>query len=154
VFVELVEAIDRLARSVLGFLKIADGELSITGMWLNVNGPGAGHPRHSHPNNFLSGVYYVSVPARANAISFHDPRVQASVVRPPVTELTGENADRAVVQVESGCLLAFPAWLEHSVDQNPSNERRISLSYNLMFARYAEELSRPLWEGGRRPMPR
>jgi uncharacterized protein (TIGR02466 family) len=152
-FRDLVAAVDRLARSVLGFLKIADATLVITGLWANVNAPGAGHPRHSHPNNFLSGAYYVDVAPGADSINFHDPRVQASVVRPPVTDLTGENADQAVVQVETGSLIMFPAWLEHSVDPNRSKGRRISLSYNMMFALYAETLSRPLWEGGRRRLP-
>jgi len=47
----------------------------------------------------------------------------------------------------------FPAWLQHSVDRNASEHVRISLGFNLMFARYAETMSRPLWTPGRRPAP-
>ena len=61
------------------------------------------------------------------------------------TDLTAENTDQVVVKVEDGTLLLFPAWLPHSVDPNGSGKPRISLSFNVMFASYAETLSKPLW---------
>lgn len=139
----LLAAIDRLARGVLEFLRIGDcGPLRVTGCWANLNAPGASHRMHAHPNNFLSGVYYVRVPAGADAINFHDPRPQAAVLRPPVTALTAENTDQVVVRVAEGTLLLFPAWLQHSVDANPAQERRVSVSFNLMFE---QPIARPLW---------
>ena len=44
---------------VLRFLRIGTRELEITGCWATVLAPRASHKLHSHPNNFLSGVYYV-----------------------------------------------------------------------------------------------
>lgn len=41
--------------------------------------------------------------------------------------------------------LLFPAWRPHSVDPNRSDRTRISISFNVMFSSYAEELSKPLW---------
>ena len=55
---------------------------------------GAGHRMHSHPNNFLSGVYYVQTHEGADSINFHDPRPQTGIIRPPVTGLTAENTDQ------------------------------------------------------------
>jgi uncharacterized protein (TIGR02466 family) len=107
--------------------------------------PGASHKLHSHPNNFLSGVYYVRTGEGADTINFHDPRSQASVIRPPVVELTGENTDQVVVRVSDGMLLLFPSWLEHSVDANRSDKERISISFNLMFSSFPQRLSKPLW---------
>ena len=49
------------------------------------------------------------------------------------------------VHVPTGTLLMFPAWLQHSVDPNRSESRRISISFNVMFSAYAENISRPLW---------
>jgi uncharacterized protein (TIGR02466 family) len=144
---ELVSCIHRMAGSILGFLKIGAAGIEITGCWANVNLPGAGHKMHSHPNNFLSGVYYVQVQDGADTINFHDPRVQTGIIRPPVTELTAENTDQVVVRVQAGALLMFPAWLPHSVDPNRSELERISISFNLMFPSYAETMSQPLWEG-------
>jgi len=142
----LVAAIERLAKGVLEFLRIGECEAPrITGCWANVNAPGAAHRMHSHPNNFLSGVYYVQVPQGANTVNFHDPRPQAAVLRPPVTELGAQNTDQVVVRVAAGTLLLFPAWLAHSVDPNASGETRVSVSFNLMFPRFAETLAQPLW---------
>ena len=81
--------------------------LEITGCWANVNG--WSHGVHTHPNNFLSGVYYVQTQAGADTINFHDPRVQTALIRPPVTALTADNTDQVVVRVREGTLLLFPA---------------------------------------------
>ena len=110
----LVEA----AESVLAYLKIDHAGFRITGCWANVSPPGARHRAHRHPNNYLSGVYYLRTQPGANSISFLDPRPQAGIIRPPVTALTAENTEQVVVQVEDGTLLMLPAWLGHSVDPN------------------------------------
>ena len=144
-FRELVTPIRRAAGSVLRFLHIGYDALEITGCWANVLAPGAAHKMHSHPNNFLSGVYYVRTRPGADTINFHDPRVQASVIRPPVSELTSENTDQVVVKVAEGTLLLFPAYLSHSVDANASEGERVTISFNLMFSAFTEHLSKPLW---------
>lgn len=144
-FARLAACLREAAEQALDFLKIDHGRLRITGCWANVAAPGAFHGMHSHPNNFLSGVYYVQVQAGADTINFHDPRPQTGVIRPPVAELTAYNTDQVVVQVENGTLLIFPAWLPHSVPPNESRERRISVSFNAMFEGFAETMSAPLW---------
>jgi len=141
----LVACVDSAAKAVLEFLRIEYDALLITGCWATVNAPGAAHRMHSHPNNFLSSVYYVQVAEGADTINFHDPRPQSVIIHPPVTELTAYNTDQVVVRVEEGMLLVFPAWLPHSVDANASERPRISVSSNLMFSAYAEQLSKPLW---------
>ena len=141
----LVQAIEGAVREVLDFLKIGHREFAITGCWANVAAPGGSHRMHSHPNNFLSGVYYVQVQEGADTIGFHDPRPQAGVIRPPVTELTAYNTDQVVVKVAIGTLLVFPAWLPHSVESNRSTRSRISVSFNVMFSDLAEQLAQPLW---------
>jgi uncharacterized protein (TIGR02466 family) len=149
-FQELVGRIDEAAESVLDYLKVGHKGFNITGCWANVNAPGAGHHAHSHPNNYLSGVYYVRTHQGANTINFHDPRLQTGIFRPPVTELTADNTDQVVVKVKDGTLLMFPAWLQHSVDPNRSDCARVSISFNIMLSSYAETMSKPGWNGGRR----
>lgn len=137
--------VEDAARSILHFLHVGAGALKITGCWANINPPGAVHRMHSHPNNFLSGVYYLRVPAGADRINFHDPRPQTGVIRPPVTALSAANTDQVVATVSAGTLLLFPAWLPHSVDANPTAEERISVSFNLMFSDFTERMAPPLW---------
>lgn len=144
-FRDLVSCVGTAANSILRFLRIGGEDLEITGCWATVLAMGALHRVHSHPNNFLSGVYYVRTHAGADTINFHEPRHQASVIRPPVVELTAENTDQVVVKVKNGMLLLFPAYLEHSVDANMSEEERISISFNLMFSSFTHTMSKPLW---------
>ena len=129
----------------LPFLKIGEGEIQITGCWSNLYASGAAHRAHSHPNNYLSAVYYVSTWHGADTINFHDPRSQAGVIRPPVTALTSANIDQVVVRVQDGTLLVFPSYLYYSVDANASGESRTSVGFSLMFSAFTDALSKPLW---------
>jgi uncharacterized protein (TIGR02466 family) len=144
-FLDLAACVGNATRSVLRFLRIGSQAVEITGCWATVLARGAAHKAHSHPNNFLSGVYYVRTRPGSDAINFHDPRTQAGVIRPPVVELTAENTDQVVVRVTNGTLLVFPSYLEHSVDANVNEEERISVSFNVMFSSFTEKLSKPLW---------
>jgi uncharacterized protein (TIGR02466 family) len=144
-FRDLVACIERGVTSILRFLRIGQETFQITGCWATVLAKGASHRMHSHPNNFLSGAYYLRTHPGADTINFHDPRRQTGIIRPPVVELTAENTDQVVVKVRNGTLLMFPSYLEHSVDANTSDEERISLSFNVMFSGFAEELAKPLW---------
>ena len=142
---QLAACVGNAAKSILRFLRVGYEACEITGCWATVLATGAAHKAHSHPNNFLSGVYYVRTRPGSDAINFHDPRTQAGVIRPPVVELTAQNTDQVVVRVTNGTLLMFPSYLEHSVDANASEEERISVSFNVMFSSFTEKLSKPLW---------
>ncbi|MGH8764306.1 MAG: 2OG-Fe(II) oxygenase family protein [Burkholderiales bacterium] len=144
-FRDLVACINNATKGILRFLRIGYDAFEITGCWANVLARGAAHKAHSHPNNFLSGVYYVRTHAGTDTLNLHDPRIQTSVIRPPVVELTAENTDQVVVRVRDGTLLLFPSYLQHSVDANMSGEERISISFNIMFSSFTENLSKPLW---------
>ena len=39
----------------------------------------------------------------------------------------------------------FSAYLHHSVDTNRSEKERVSISFNIMFSAFTENLSKPLW---------
>ena len=144
-FRDLVACVNHAAQGILCFLRIGYDAVEITGCWANVLAKGAAHKAHSHPNNFLSGVYYLRTHPGTDTINFHDPRTQTGIIRPPVTELTSENTDQVVVKVKNGSLLVFPSYLQHSVDANMSDEERISISFNVMFSSFTENLSKPLW---------
>ena len=141
----LVACTHDAAETVLEFLRTGDSAFEITGLWANMTPKGAAHPIHSHPNNFLSGVYYLRTHEGANTVNFHDPRPQTGIIRPPVTELTAENTDLVVVKISDGTLLMFPSWLPHSVDASGRDETRISVSFNVMPSAYTERMSKPLW---------
>lgn len=143
----LVEIANGAVTSILEFLKVEHAGFSITGCWANVGAPGSPHKMHSHPNNFLSGVYYVRAPEGGNSISFHDPRPQPAIIAPPRSEMGPANAAKADLKVEAGDLVIFPAWLFHSVPINRSRENRVSVAFNFMFRDFDRLMSPPQWSG-------
>lgn len=144
-FQDLVLCVRRAVAGILRFLKVGYDAFEISGCWATVLATGAAHRLHQHPNNYLSGVYYLRTHPGANTINFHDPRSQTGIIRPPVVTLTSDNTDQVVVRVQNGTLLVFPAYLPHSVDANASEEERISISFNIMFSGFTQHLSKPLW---------
>lgn len=146
-FADLVGLIDRTAAGALKFLGLKTPGAGITGMWANINPKGGQSSAHTHPNNFLSAVYYVKVPRGEGEIHFVDPRPQAEVMLPPTAEDNRFNGNRRVFDVAPGRLVMFPAWLRHSVPPNRSDEERISIAANLMLDLYVETASKPLWRG-------
>jgi len=143
----LVRAIGQAASQVLDFLDVAYDQARITGCWANINAVHANHHEHTHPNNFLSGVYYVQADEGANSISIIDPRPQRAVIRPRVTESTPFNSSEFGLSVKPGDLLVFPAWLPHAVGHNNSTRERISISFNVMFDDFTDTMSPPEWTG-------
>jgi uncharacterized protein (TIGR02466 family) len=146
-FAELAAVIRAGAKGVFEFLEIDRPTFEITGCWVNINPKGGLNTRHTHPNNFLSGTYYVQVPPGANRIVFEDPRPQAMTMLPRVRKPTRFVANEQSVEVRPGRMVLFPAWLTHGVPANPGETERISVSFNVMFADFVETMSRPLWRG-------
>ena len=120
-------------RGVLDFLKCSYDDFEITDCWANTNAKGQAHQIHTHPNNLLSGVYYVRAPVDGGDIVFHDPRQQAIVLIPKVTERTPFNASKHRIPPKEGRLLVFPSWFQHNVETNASEEERTSISFNVML---------------------
>ena len=133
-FGQLIGLIQSAVSGVFDYLKIEVENAAITGCWANVNGVGARHRQHTHPNNLLSGVYYVNTSSGSDKITFDDPRVQSYVIYPRFKEPTIENSAEINITAREGTLLVFPAWLQHRVGPNESNSERISVSFNAMVS--------------------
>ena len=100
---------------------------------------------HGHPNNFLSGVYYVQTNPGTETVKFNDPRSRIAIIRPPVAELAAQSTDQVVVKVIEGTLLMFPALLWLSVSRDDSDAPRIRVSFNVMVPSFAGSRAEPLW---------
>lgn len=146
-FQDLMTIFHTAAKGVLDRLEVEYGPVQITVCWANLNPKGAVHHSHNHPNNYLSGVYYVQVAPGSDAIQFHDPRSQVTMIAPRVKTYNLHNSVVANVRVRAGQLIIFPAWLVHSVAANMSDELRVSISFNIMFSDYVERVSKPKWGG-------
>ena len=106
-------------------------EVKIKSMWAIINEKGAFNQRHHHGNSDLSAAYYVSAKQDCGDIVFYDPR-PAPVYKHPISKSPNIlNASVNSIKPEEGLLVLFPSYLEHSVNPNNSNHRRIVISFNV-----------------------
>ena len=89
----------------------------------------------------------MSAPQGADEIKFEDSRPCWRHVAPDVTEQTLDNSNTVTYTVKTGALILFPAWLMHDVPPNRSQDRRVSVSFNVMFRRFEETISKAQWTG-------
>ena len=106
----------------------SEDKLAITQSWLNKNEKGESHHEHVHPNSMISGVWYPVIHDKLPPIQFRN-RAQRDV------ELSTEryntfNSATFMLPLNPGELILFPSNLTHSVQPNPFDEERISLSFN------------------------
>ena len=68
-------------------------------------------------------------------IAFYDPR-PAPLFKHPISKKPNIlNASSNSIKPEEGLLVLFPSYLEHSVNPNQSNEKRIVISFNLSLVK-------------------
>lgn len=146
-FAELTGLMSKAIKAALDFLQVDYTDFAITGCWANFNPTGGLNSAHTHPNNFLSGVYYVQIPTGADSIEFTDPRPAAVACMPPAKQLNRFNGNRMSVQVKPGRIVLFPSWLSHNVPVNRTEQERVSIAFNAMFTTFGETMSAPLWRG-------
>ena len=101
-------------------------------MWANINYKDSFNRNHVHANSFFSGAYYVKVPKNSGQIKFNDPRSGPKYIFPNQKKVPLPEHLWKELQVEpvENRVIMFPAWLEHLVDLNQSNDTRISVSFN------------------------
>jgi hypothetical protein len=143
----LIEIVLGTARGICDSLGLVYDDVAVTGCWANVSQRGYPHRPHIHPNNYLSGAYYVRTSPGADAICFHDPRMQATMIVPPARNQDRVNSDMVTLDVREGMLVMFPAWLQHSVPPNASDETRVSVAFNVMFPSFGTAMASPMWRG-------
>ncbi len=143
-FAEFTQFVEVASRSIAQLLQLEQYPMMITGCWANINPPGTYHPTHNHPNNYLSGVYYVAIPETGSELLFQDPR--PSLIMPWSGKLNRLTANAAAEQAQPGRMVVFPSWLRHHVPSNEGTTERISISFNLMFKNFAETAAAPRWK--------
>ncbi len=106
----------------------------ISNMWAIINTGGSANLRHQHGNSTISGAYYVRAPQDCGDIVFYDPRPAPIYSYPNVKSVNFLNAQVNGISPVEGALILFPSFLDHSVNENKSNEERIVISFNISLS--------------------
>ncbi|MCG8416039.1 MAG: 2OG-Fe(II) oxygenase family protein [Pseudomonadales bacterium] len=101
--------------------------------WANINPPGASNKIHFHANCHFSGIYYISLKApECGSIFFRDPRVASRMLTYPIAKPTEFTTEEVRMKPEEGRMYVFPGWLEHGVEENRSDQDRVSIAFNVL----------------------
>ncbi len=106
-------------------------KVKISNMWTIINTGGAANLRHQHGNSTISGAYYVRAPKNCGDIVFYDPRPAPIFSHPKANSPNLLNAQVNGISPKEGALVLFPSFLDHSVNENLSNDERIVISFNI-----------------------
>jgi uncharacterized protein (TIGR02466 family) len=108
--------------------------LGISNYWININKKNHYNKMHIHSSSILSGCYYAVVPPRSGSIVLYN-RPETSFIMDELKQIgakeTGFTATSQAFEPKAGAVLIFPGWLQHSVEENRSEDYRISIAFNL-----------------------
>lgn len=108
--------------------------LRITQSWCNYAGVGESHPRHSHRNSIVSGVYYPQTTPE-DTITFHHPTAEYRMFDLSRSNFNAFNSGSWWLPTPQNTLILFPSDLQHSVSARNRTDipDRVSLSFNTFF---------------------
>ena len=106
--------------------------------WLSIKSPGETHIPHTHPNSFISGVYYYEdIPSETPLIFQKGGKSTTTFQMIPPFDVEKSfqssfgNREYAIAP-KKGDLVLFPSYLLHYVPTNPTNVSRGGLAVNIM----------------------
>jgi uncharacterized protein (TIGR02466 family) len=101
---------------------------SLESMWIQTYNKPHMLEKHTHPNSWYSGVYYLSADDEAGPIVFHDPRPDVGIVSYYKDREDDRITNKIEFKSEPGLLILFPSWCMHSV--LVGSGARVSISFN------------------------
>lgn len=114
--------------------------LRITQSWCNYTEPGQFHHKHTHPNSFVSGVFYAQADKDTDRIYFH--RNLIDQLRTPTDTWNAYNSETWWMEAYVGRMYLFPSHLAHNVEAVKGTGTRISLSFNTFpIGNFGEDFS-------------
>lgn len=122
-------AIDVYAKDLLQW--VPENNLYVTQSWVNKNAKDTQHSPHTHPNSFVSGVFYLTDNPAPTVFS---QRVNHMfpLDMPCVSENQYNQRFRKyqINPERKGQMILFPSSVEHFVPSNPDSSERMTLSFN------------------------
>jgi uncharacterized protein (TIGR02466 family) len=101
----------------------------ITQSWLNYTEKDQYHPKHSHSNSFVSGVFYINCHKELDKITFFNDDYKT--IKPEVKTWNLYNSESWWFPVKTNDIIMFPSSLNHMVETKQGDNTRISLAFNV-----------------------
>lgn len=105
--------------------------------WININKQGGWNTPHCHFGTF-SAVYYVWAQPNQGTLQLVDrDHIKTSMFNPKtVHSFNGANSSNHTITPATGKLVIFPSWVLHYVDDNTTDQNRISIAFNITTPKF------------------
>ena len=129
------ELLKEIITNSVSKLPISEGVYAAVEGWKNINEPGNFNIKHVHPEADFSGVLWIKVQENCGNILFETPNFFEKYQE--LHSYTDEFALKTNSYMtyffypKEGKILIFPSSLSHQVEENKSDEDRISYSFNI-----------------------
>ena len=130
---ELMDEIIPLIRNIIEEKIYKDPKSKLFSMdsWININSKYSYNKQHIHGGNvILSIVYYAKVPKDSGSFYFKCPSARADKLSYLGIDKDNIFSSHRERLPDVGDVIVFPGWIEHGVNQNMSDEDRISYAFN------------------------
>jgi hypothetical protein len=145
-FAGLVAGLTRGARQALdelAYLKTVRPQVSA--LWASAAPAQRAEPLVQAGNAFFAGLLVLEAPGEP-VLRAADPRPQAQVLQPAVSETNALNATEVLLPLPVGRALLFPGWLAHGLAPSAAPGERLVLRFSLLFENMVAEVSPPNWD--------
>lgn len=107
-----------------------DVKCKITQCWANYSEKGQWHHQHSHPNSFISGVFYVNSDSEKDKIFFHKSGYKQIDIPHEQDNWNIYNSETWYFPAIENQIILFPSSLSHNVETIDTDRIRVSISLN------------------------
>jgi uncharacterized protein (TIGR02466 family) len=117
------------------------GHPAVTDMWINAYKTNQSQEVHDHSPGHFSAIHYIKYDSDQHLPTiFINPYKQASISNKPefhsdIDQIPQTYVGQSFVKVKEGDLLIFPAFFEHKVPRQKTDELRVTLAFNFNFVK-------------------
>ena len=129
-FKDSVDVLKEAISEVLGFGGVQYDDLALTSLRASRYTQPEVSPLEVRPNNLLSGIFFLK--ADGGRITFFDPRPQAWIIKPPISQANLYNSDAFSIEFKENKLLIFPAWLQYQLAFKADMGENVFLTWTAM----------------------
>jgi uncharacterized protein (TIGR02466 family) len=97
--------------------------------WFNINSKGDYNSPHVHPQRAFSGVLYIKTPNNCGNLVLRNP---TPATHYPIKDDIDNFWGVWKVAPTKGLFCMFPSYIEHYVEPNQADQKRISVAFNFV----------------------